>query len=50
MPSIGDFMVAFSKWINSTSMPSFALNLQKTAVSNFIQSSFLRLVTCSHGK
>ncbi len=29
-------MVAFSKWINSTSMPQFALDLQKTAVSNFI--------------
>jgi hypothetical protein len=36
MPSIGDFMVAFARWISSTQMPVFALNLQKTAVSNFI--------------
>jgi hypothetical protein len=29
-------MVAFSAWIQSTSMPEFALALQKTAVSSFI--------------
>ena len=36
MPSIGDLMVAFSAWIQSTSMPIWALGLQKTALSMFI--------------
>ena len=29
-------MIAFAAWISSTPMPVWALNLQKTAVSNFI--------------
>src|SRR6516162_5655901 len=36
MPSIGDFMVAFSAWIMSTGMPQWALALQKTALSDWI--------------
>ena len=36
MPSIGDLMVAFSTWIQSTAMPVWALGLQKTGLSMFI--------------
>src|SRR6185437_11559735 len=36
MPSIGDLMVAFSTWIQSTQMPIWALGLQKTGLSMFI--------------
>lgn len=43
-------MIAFSKWISSTSMPQFALDLQKTALSTFIAMTqfVIPILQCIH--
>jgi hypothetical protein len=37
MPSIGDYMVALSGWINTTPIPGWALALDGTAFSKWLQ-------------